>query len=295
MLGSAAALLLLGGCAENDRPRLGFPTPATEEAPRMLLLWQGTWLAAILVGIAVWGLILWACMFHRKKTEDEIPIQTRYNLPIEVLYTIVPLVIISVLFYFTERDQSVILDNDRAEDMTIQVVGKQWSWQFNYVEDEVYETGTPAKRPELWLPVDNLVRFELSSPDVIHSFWIPAFLFKLDVIPGRVNAFELTPNKIGRFAGKCAELCGIDHSRMFFDVVVVSEADYQAHVEDLRDAGQTGALPRGILGTAEDRERSYELEGTYDAEEGVSGETPGGQAARPVPAAAHAGHAGGHS
>ncbi|MGQ0623957.1 MAG: aa3-type cytochrome oxidase subunit II [Sporichthyaceae bacterium] len=276
------ALLTLTGCDTADLPRFAFPTPATEEAPRILLLWQGSWLAALITGAAVWALIAWTCIFHRRKSETEIPIQTRYNLPIEVLYTVIPFVIIAVLFYFTERDQSILLDESREEDMTVEVIGRQWSWSFNYREDKVYETGTPANRPELWLPVDKLIRFELSSPDVIHSFWVPNFLFKLDVIPGRVNSFELTPNKIGTFTGKCAELCGTDHSRMFFNVRVVSAADYAKHVADLRAAGQSGALPRGILDTAADRERGYNLDEDYED----AGFTPGTGAVS---------HGGGHS
>jgi cytochrome c oxidase subunit 2 len=97
----------------------------------------------------------------------------------------------------------------------------------------------------MYLPKDETVRFELTSPDVIHSFWVPAFYHKMDVIPGRVNKFELTPNKLGTFAGKCTELCGADHSRMLFDVKVVSRAEYEAHIQSLRDAGQIGVLESG--------------------------------------------------
>jgi cytochrome c oxidase subunit 2 len=85
----------------------------------------------------------------------------------------------------------------------------------------------------------------LTSPDVIHSFWVPNFLFKLDVVPGRTNVFEATPNRIGTYAGKCAELCGVDHSRMLFQVKVVSQEDFDAHIEDLRKKGLTGQLLTG--------------------------------------------------
>lgn len=284
MLGLVAlAVVLLSGCSAEDRPRLAFPSPATEESPRIMLMWQGSWLAAIITGAVVWGLILWSCAFHRKKNETDIPIQTRYNLPIEVLYTVLPFVIIAVLFYFTERDQSILLDEDREEDVVINVVGRQWSWSFNYVNEDVYTAGTPAVRPELVLPVDKIVRFELTSPDVIHSFWVPSFLFKMDVIPGRTNSFELTPNKLGTFAGKCAELCGTDHSRMFFDVRVVPQAEYDRYIADLKRAGNTGQLPRGITDTAADRERAYNITEYND------GESPAGA----EPATPHIGE-GGH-
>lgn len=277
MLGVLALVLLTAtGCAEEDRPRLAFPTPATEEAPRMLLMWQGSWLAAIITGVVVWGLILWACIFHRKKHDDDIPIQTRYNLPIEALYTILPFVMVVTLFYFTERDQSILLDEDRPEDMTVNVVGRQWSWSFNYVDDNVYEAGTPGVQPELWLPINNLVRFEVTAADVIHSWWVPNFLFKIDAIPGRTNSFELTPNKLGTFTGKCAELCGRDHARMYFTVRVVSEAEYAAHVAELKQKGQTGQLPRGVLDTPEARERAYNLEPSHAEhnEHGTTGVAP---------------------
>ena len=106
------------------------------------------------------------------------------------------------------------------------------------------------------LPVDERVRFTLSSPDVIHSFWIPAMLFKLDVVPGQTNQFELTPNQIGTYAGKCAELCGVDHSRMLFNVKVVSREDYEAHVAQLKANGQSGQLETPRISTEGDV-RSY--------------------------------------
>ena len=89
------------------------------------------------------------------------------------------------------------------------------------------------------------MKFELTSPDVIHSFWIPAFLYKMDVIPGRRNVFELTPNKIGVFAGRCAELCGVDHSNMLFTVRVVPQAEYDAWIQSLKARGQSGLLETG--------------------------------------------------
>jgi cytochrome c oxidase subunit 2 len=110
--------------------------------------------------------------------------------------------------------------SNRAEHK-IGVVGKQWSWDFNYLNADVYESGTPKDRPVLYLPVGEKVQFDVDSRDVIHSFWVPAFLFKFDAIPGKHNTFEVTPTKTGTFAGKCAELCGVDHSRMLFDVRVV--------------------------------------------------------------------------
>ncbi|KMO97893.1 aa3-type cytochrome oxidase subunit II [Streptomyces roseus] len=292
-LTAGAVLATATGCSYNwqDFPRLGMPYPVTEEAPRILSLWQGSWAAALITGILVWGLIIWSVIFHRRsRTKVEVPPQTRYNMPIEALYTVVPLIIVSVLFYFTARDESKLLALSPKPAHTINVVGFQWSWGFNYVEnvdgdaatpkggevpkqlanipdrftkefpagaEGVYEKGVPGDRnletgnpgPTLWLPKGEKVRFILSSNDVIHSFWVVPFLFKQDVIPGHTNVFEVTPSEEGVFVGKCAELCGVDHSRMLFNVKVVSPEAYRAHLKELAEKGQTGFLPAGIKQT----------------------------------------------
>ncbi|SEF09848.1 cytochrome c oxidase subunit 2 [Streptomyces sp. Ag109_O5-10] len=292
-----AGLVLVSatGCTYKDFPRLGMPTPTTEEAPRILSLWQGSWAAALAVGVLVWGLIIWSAIFHRRsRTKIEVPAQTRYNMPIEALYTVVPLIIVSVLFYFTARDETKLLSlTDKKPDVTVNVVGFQWSWGFNYItpvdgvtgdaktdanlaaipdrfKNEfpaaaggVYDVGTPGTKnpqtgnpgPTLWLPKGETVRFVLTSRDVIHSFWVVPFLMKMDVIPGHTNAFQVTPNQEGTFRGKCAELCGVDHSRMLFNVKVVSPERYQQHLKDLVKKGQTGYIPAGIAQTSHEKNR----------------------------------------
>ena len=150
------------------------------------------------------------------------------------------------LFWFTARDQSEILALKNDQDQTVNVVGYRWNWGFNYIDAGAYAVGTPNLPAELVLPVNEKIRFELTSPDVIHSFWVPAFLFKMDVIPGKTNAFELTPDKIGTYAGKCAELCGVDHSRMIFTVRVVERAEFDKYIADLKARGQGGLLDTGM-------------------------------------------------
>ncbi|GGP69651.1 aa3-type cytochrome oxidase subunit II [Streptomyces sp. L500] len=291
-LAAGAVLATATGCTSKDFPRLGMPTPVTEEAPRILSLWQGSWAAALAVGVLVWGLIIWSVIFHRRsRSKVEIPTQTRYNMPIEALYTVVPIIIVSVLFYFTARDENKLLTNPDKPQHVVNVVGFQWSWAFNYIEnvdgntatpaqplrenkelnaipdrflkkapqgaEGVYEVGVPGDRnpqtgnpgPTLWLPKGETVEFVLTSRDVIHSFWVVPFLMKQDVIPGHTNSFTVTPNKEGTFLGKCAELCGQDHSRMLFNVKVVSPERYKAHLKELAAKGQTGYQPAGIAQT----------------------------------------------
>lgn len=237
--GAVVLSLVLGlaGCSSAELPRLGFPTPATDHAERILSLWQGSWAAAFAVGAVVWGLIIFSVIFHRRRS-DALPVQTRYNVPVEMLYTVVPFIMISVLFYFTARDETKILELSENPDHEIHVVGRQWSWTFEYSDENTAVAGSPADPPTLVLPRGETVRFTLTSPDVIHSFWVPSFLFKMDVIPGRVNRFEVTPTKEGTYMGKCAELCGIDHSRMLFNVAVVSPAEYRRYVDELSARGE---------------------------------------------------------
>ena len=242
-------LLLLTGCSSEtvaQIKRLGFPPPASDRSKPILDLWIGTWIAAFVVGFIMWGLILWAA--NRYKTRHaKMPRQNRYNLPMEIFYTIAPFIIIAVLFYYTVLAQNAVTAKAPNPDVTIDVVGQKWSWTFNYkaadnpaVGQDVWEAGTINKTPDLYLPVGKLVHFNLSSPDVIHSFWVPSFYEKLDVIPGRHNSLQMSPTTEGVFAGKCAELCGTYHSAMLFNVHVVSESDYNNYLKSLVAKGQIG-------------------------------------------------------
>ena len=173
---------------------------------------------------------------------------------------------IAALFVVTARDQAEIIKLTPDTENTVGVVAFKWNWGFNY-EEGAYDVGTPARPAELWLPVNEKTRFQLTSPDVIHSFWVPQFLFKMDVVPGRLNQFELTPNKIGTFAGKCAELCGTDHSRMLFNVRVVTREEYDAHIAELKANGQSGQLETGRIITTGVAERDVANTGAENTEE----------------------------
>lgn len=252
--GAAVVLgtLLLTGCSSattEQWKRLGLPEGVSDRTEAVRSLWIGAWIAALIVGVMVWALILYVVVRYRKRNDDA-PKQVRYNLPLEVLYTLAPFAIIGVLFFYTVEHGNQITAMSNNPRHTVHVVGQQWQWTFNYKEtvdgeDGVWETGTLENPAELWLPVNESVQFDLTSPDVIHSFWVPSFYFKLDVIPGRTNRFELTPTKTGTFAGKCAELCGLYHSRMVFTVKVVTRAEYDAHLRELAARGQTGAATGG--------------------------------------------------
>ncbi|GII76043.1 hypothetical protein Sru01_10250 [Sphaerisporangium rufum] len=219
------------------------PEGVTKEADIIQNLWNGAWIAALAVGVVVWGLILWACAFHRKRknSPDALPPQVRYNLPIEILYTTIPIIMVAVFFFFTARDENAIVKVAGTPDVKVQVEGFQWSWRFTseYNGKTVRVSGTPEQKPVLVLPIEKKVRFDLVSPDVVHSFWVPAFLFKRDVIPGAKNVFDInTLNRPGEFAGRCAELCGVDHSRMLFTVKLVPQAEYDQYVNSQAGSAQ---------------------------------------------------------
>ena len=247
------ATLALAGCSAETAAqwgRFGLPEAASDRAPFVGNLWVGAWIASLVVGVFVWGLIVWVMIRYRKRQPDEEPRQTRYNLPLELLYTLVPFLIIGVLFFYTVQAQNGVLAKETARPVTtVNVIGQKWSWTFNYMEASnsavgavVHQAGTIDKIPDLYLPVNKPVRFNLASADVIHSFWVPAFYFKLDVIPGRHNSFDITPDKVGVYSGKCAELCGTYHSAMLFTVHVVPEQEYIAYLNDLKSKGQVGEI-----------------------------------------------------
>lgn len=257
--------MLLSGCSEAaQKGWMPSTKDTTNQTGRIMELWNGSWIAALAVGALVWGLILWCIVaYRRRRDETGYPAQIRYNIPLEILYTVVPLMMVSVLFFFTARDQSEINSTEAKPDITINVVGKQWAWDFNYLgpdvadrADDVYEVGVQAQLdgkpgaeaeiPTLYLPVNQRVEFILTARDVIHSFWIPAFLYKMDVIPGVENRFQVVPQREGTYKGKCAELCGEYHSEMLFNVKVVSAEEYQQHLTDLKNAGQTGTLDANL-------------------------------------------------
>ena len=246
-----ALATMTAGCNSTWTQNLGLRNPLTTQAKLIANLWQGSWIAAIGVGAVVWGAILWAVIVYRKRG-DTIPHQVRYNLPIEILYTVVPFIMVGVLFYFTARDENRIDDLSAHPDVIVNVTGFQWSWEFQYPQYPVKNSvngvtevgymwngtlGTGSNENELPLleiPDHESVRFNLTSNDVIHSFWVLPFDFKRDVLPGHPNHFQVTPTATlysgPDTIGRCSELCGLYHSRMLFRIKIVTPAQFKAWV-----------------------------------------------------------------
>lgn len=252
----ASLALALSGCSSVDFGNGFLPSSSmgvTNHTGPITNFWTTSWVILFGVGFIAWGLLAWAMIvYRRRKGETGIPAQLRYNNPIEALFTIVPLILVVGFFILTARTMSDIEKPTANPDVQIQVIGKQWSWDFNYLHENVYESGIQvqpdqvnkkvSEMPVLHLPVNQTVELDLQSRDVIHSFWVVQFLYKKDVFPGRWNHEYFTPTKVGLYTGKCAELCGEFHSMMLFRVSVDTPEQYAAYIQSLKDKNQIGQL-----------------------------------------------------
>ncbi len=216
-MGSLTAALL-AGCTI---------APATVEANRVQALYNVFFAAAVFIFVVVAGLIGWNILRYRKRPgDDELPPQTKTNIVLEIIWWALPTLLVIGLFAYT----TVVLNTNTAQTqnpaLRVKVEAFQWQWRFTYTDRNVVITGTRENYPQLVLPVGEVVDFQLVSDDVIHSFFIPHFLVKKDVIPGVDNHLQLTIDEAGTYSGQCAEFCGLYHHEMHFSIRAVSQADF---------------------------------------------------------------------
>ena len=222
--------LFATGCSGEEVLRFGWPEAVTPQGERMATFWTWSVVAALAVGAIVWALILWPVIAHRKRG-DTLPKQFQYNHFLEFWYTGLPAVMIVVLFYFTITTQNYVLHKADEKDVavSVDVTGFQWNWDFSYRNTNspdggpVHTTGTSTEIPILVLPTNQTIQYNLRARDVIHSFFVPEFNFKRDVFPSpeknnQDGVFQNSIDREGSFVGRCAELCGIYHSAMNFEV-----------------------------------------------------------------------------
>src|SRR5437660_2736033 len=196
---AAVAAWLLSGC---ELPDFGVPRGATSQSRATFHLWQGSVIAALCVGAVVWGLIFYVLIRFRRRS-DEVPSQKRYNIPWEVAYTAIPVVIVAVLFGFTVSAQNRVDHLSATPAVSIQVTAYQWGWRFQYTDSGVTVATQGQQPPTLVLPVGQTVRIVLVSADVVHACYVPGFLFKRDAVPGFTNRFDLNVQKGGTYLGRC--------------------------------------------------------------------------------------------
>jgi cytochrome c oxidase subunit II len=235
LAGGVLLLVTLSACSVDQAFSFGWPrVRPTPQSERMFNLWIGSVIAALAVGVLVWGLIFWCVVRYRKRGEH-LPPQTRYNMPLELIYSITPFLVISVLFYYTVVVQNDVNRMIPNPDLVVQVQPAKWNWTFIYPDTKgadnqpVRTVGSSDYIPVLVVPTNKVIQIDEHSVDVIHSFWVPDVLFKRDVFPGNVeNAFQTTITAPGAYVGRCAELCGTYHSMMNFELRAVTPEKFQA-------------------------------------------------------------------
>ena len=211
------------------------PPPATDEAVDIDSLWNlYLWIGYGVTALVTVLIIVIVVRFRRQ--DDALPRQNHYNIPAEVAYTIVPLLLVIGLFAMSFTTTRVIDRTDDAPDLVVDVTAFQWQWEFGYPDAGVTIAGTDTTDPVLVLPTGSAVRFDMRSLDVIHSFWITSFRFKRDIIPGRPASFSVRmgDDVAGWYpdAGVCAEFCGLDHAFMRFSLLIMEPADFDAWLAD---------------------------------------------------------------
>jgi cytochrome c oxidase subunit 2 len=229
------AFTALAGCTGDRQPRYGMPTPVTRQSQSTLHLWQGMFVTALVIGAIVWALIFWSVVRYRRRpsssSSEALPKQTQYAIPLEITYTIIPVIIVAVIFGFVYHTENVVNSTSATPAVSVRVEGFQWGWRFTYLNPDGSPiggtiTGDQDHAPTLTLPAGETVRLTLIADDVIHSFYVPNFLFKRDLIPKVNNTVELYIDKTGTFIGHCAEFCGLHHADMNFSIQAVPASSF---------------------------------------------------------------------
>ena len=168
-------------------------------------------------------ILIWVFTVRYRRSNEVTRDKARPNIGLEITWTVVPLLIFIALFAWA-GERYINLKEIPPEALPIQVVAKQWMWKFQH-------PGGQREIDALHLPVDRPIKLTMTSQDVIHSFFVPAFRAKQDVVPGRYTTLWFTPTRIGRYHLLCTQYCGTDHSRMRGEIVVMSAADYQTWLQ----------------------------------------------------------------
>ncbi len=226
LAGAGAAALLLSGC---QLPAFGAYRGATSQGQDAFKLWQLFFIAGAVVFFLVFFLILWAVLRYRRRS-DAIPPQTQYHTLFEITYTVLPVILVLVLFAFTFITENEVDALSTRDTLTVNVTAFQWGWQFQYPGYDVKVLGVETEDPTMVLPVDQTVRIFLRSSDVIHGFYVPEFNFSRYALPGVTNQFDLNIQHPGTFRGQCTQFCGLYHSLMFFQVKGVTSAQFTSWI-----------------------------------------------------------------
>ncbi|HUY64738.1 MAG TPA: cytochrome c oxidase subunit II [Acidimicrobiales bacterium] len=263
VVAAIALPVVLGGC---QVPRFYGYRGATRQGHDEFMLYAGTFIAAIAVGAFTGLLILWAVVRYRRRS-DEMPRQFQYHIPLEITYTIVPILMVLVLFGFTVIDENKVDAVVNHPDVTVNVYAFQWGWEFDYPGAQVTIQGETSTDPDpvgpagpsgppcapaidclgpgLVLPAGETAQINLRSRDVIHGFYVPEFNFSRYAQPGVLNQFDFTPTNAGVYRAQCTQFCGLYHSIMLFHVVAMAPAQFQAWLSAERSKNQPSPANTG--------------------------------------------------
>jgi cytochrome c oxidase subunit 2 len=243
------------------------PIAVTSQGERIRELYTIVFLIAAVIFFVVEGLIIWTVVrYRRKPTDEELPVQTHGNAIAEIVWTVVPTLIVAFLFVISWQTLNTVDTAAAQPDVKLRAVAGQFQWTFEYLPNDWEPTDNPLKAPlytefvptgddgGLHVPTGKTVKLYLTSLDVIHAFYVPQFLFKRDVVPGRTNVFEFNVNDSDAgqtFRGQCAELCGSGHRIMLFDVHALAPADFDAWLQEKQASAPppapSGAAPSGAV------------------------------------------------
>jgi cytochrome c oxidase subunit 2 len=238
--------LLLAGCKV---PNFGEYSGATTQGRTENHLWQLFFIAGIVVGGFVFLLIIWAIFRYRRRS-DEVPKQTQYHTLLEVIYTVVPIIIVVILFVFTVFAENNVDATPSHPGATIHVYAFQWGWEFAY-PGGVKVIGQTTQDPTMVIPTGTDVQIDLKSLDVLHGFYVPEFNFSRYASPGYTTTFDFNALHTGDFRGQCTQLCGLYHSLMFFNVKAVTKSQYAVWLSTEQSdvkahPAKTPKLPSGV-------------------------------------------------
>jgi len=209
------------------------PTDGTTQGMAIYGLWMTFFWAGLGVAALVYGLIFWCLIRYRDRDGRGYAGAPKFyrNNPLEIMWTIVPLLLVAFLFVITFITENRVDAVTRDPGVTVNVTAFRWSWRFSYPGYGISIVGQPQQPPEMVIPADETTHVVLTSSDVYHEFYVPGFLFKRDAIPGVINQFDLSPLKPGVHRGVCAEFCGVYHTYMTFTVKVVSPREFRAWLQ----------------------------------------------------------------
>jgi cytochrome c oxidase subunit 2 len=230
-------VLLLASCA-SDAPQTTLE-PKGPIARSIDSLWDGVFLVAVVVFIIVeFGTLALVIRFRKRKgdtdeDDDDLPAQTHGNTRLELAWTILPAIMLAVVGFFTLTTLVDINERDE-DDLTIQVTGQQWWWEYTYDSDGdgEFTDEDVLTANDLVIPAGVDVNLDIRSNDVIHSYWIPALNGKKDAVPGRSHPLRLNADEAGVYVGQCTEYCGLSHGYMRQRVVALPQDEFDAWLED---------------------------------------------------------------